>query len=155
MSSGWSDGSVATADDHGFLIVHGHKIVAVVAALGMLVAGFFLVRSLDGDLVYYLTTSEAVADRSDFPDGRAFRLSGVVVAGSVANVDAGTTTFEVSDGGATVPVRLIDTPPPLFDEEVPVLLAGSWSGQEFVADQALIRHDENYSAPSTGNYPGS
>jgi cytochrome c-type biogenesis protein CcmE len=47
---------------------------------------------------------------------------------------------------------LLNTPPPLFNEEVPVLLEGSWSGDLFVADEALIRHDENYEVPEEGNF---
>lgn len=128
--------------------------IAVGAMLGVIVAGFFLVRTLDDDLVYFLTPSEAVADRVSFPDGRTFRLSGVVVSGSVVSQDAAKTTFDVSDGGSTVPVLLINSPPPLFDEDVPVLLSGAWMRNVFVAEDALIRHDETYSAPSTGNFPG-
>ncbi len=126
--------------------------IAALAIVGVAVAGFFLVRSLDDDLVYFLTVSEADESRADFGDGERFRLSGTVVAGTVVTVGAGTTEFEVTDGGATVPVRLINTPPPLFDDNQPVLLTGGWDGRTYVADEALIRHDENYSAPSTGNY---
>ncbi|NIR34519.1 MAG: cytochrome c maturation protein CcmE, partial [Actinobacteria bacterium] len=56
----------------------------------------------------------------------------------------------VEDGAAAIEVLLVDTPPPLFDEDVPVLLAGNWDGDRFVADEALIRHEENYEAPEEG-----
>ena len=130
------------------------RLVAGLAAVGILVAGFFLVRSLDDDLVYFLTTGEAVEQRAAFADGRAFRLSGIVAEDSVRNPEPGVTLFDVTDGGATIPVRLVDTPPPLFEESIPVLLSGAWQGEVFVADEALIRHEADYSAPSTGNYPG-
>lgn len=128
------------------------RLVAGFAALGIAVATFFLVRSANDNVEYYLYPNEAVARRADFADGRRFRLAGVVVPRSLA--DAGNThTFAVSDGEATVDVRLVATPPPLFDEDVPVLLSGSWEGETFVADEALIRHEEGYAAPEAGNFP--
>lgn len=105
--------------------------------------------SLGSNLTYYLYPTEAVQQRVDFPDGERFRLAGLVVPGTLA--EAGDDLeFEVTDGGATIPVRLIDTPPPLFDEDVPVLVEGAWAGGVFVADSAVIRHDENYEVPEEG-----
>lgn len=116
-------------------------VVALVIAITIL--------GLNENLTYYLYPSEAVEQRQDFPDGERFRLAGLVVAGSVVEEDD-EIHFEVSDGGATIPVSLTSTPPPLFGEEVPVLLEGSWDGQMFVSDSALIRHDENYQVPEEG-----
>ena len=63
--------------------------------------------------------------------------------------------FEVTDGGASIPVLLVNTPPPLFDESVPVLLEGSWDHGTFHAESALIRHSENYEIPDEGGpHPG-
>jgi cytochrome c-type biogenesis protein CcmE len=104
---------------------------------------------LNENLTYYLYPTEAVDQRQDFPEGERFRLAGMVAAGSISEND-GEIRFEVSDGGATIPVSLTSTPPPLFGEEVPVLLEGSWEGNLFVSDSALIRHDENYEVPEEG-----
>jgi cytochrome c-type biogenesis protein CcmE len=109
------------------------------------------VAGLNENLTYYLYPNEAVAQRADFPDGERFRLAGQVVAGSLSE-SGEDLTFEVTDGSATIPVILVSTPPALFNEEVPVLLEGHWSGELFTADDALIRHDENYEAPDEGNY---
>lgn len=128
------------------------RLVAGVVAVGIAVATFFLVRSANDNVEYYLYPNEAVARRADFADGRRFRLAGVVVPGSLAG-SGSSHTFAVSDGEATVDVRLVATPPPLFDEDVPVLLSGSWEGETFLSDEALIRHEEGYVAPETGNFP--
>ena len=104
---------------------------------------------LNENLTYYLYPTEAVDQKQDFPDGERFRLAGMVVAGSISE-DENELRFEVSDGGATIPVSLTSTPPPLFGDEVPVLLEGSWDGDMFVSDSALIRHDENYEVPDEG-----
>ena len=107
------------------------------------------VTGLNQNLTYYLYPTEAVEQKTDFPDGERFRLAGLVVAGTLVEVEEGL-EFEVTDGGETIPVLLTGTPPPLFQEEVPVLLEGSWQGNLFVAEEALIRHDENYEAPEEG-----
>ncbi len=116
-------------------------IIALVIAMSL--------ASLDSNLTYYLYPSEAVDQRSEFPDGERFRLAGTVVAGSL--VESGDDLeFDITDGGPVIHVQLINTPPPLFSDTVPVLLDGSWSGQTFIATKALIRHDENYEIPEQG-----
>lgn len=108
---------------------------------------------LSENLTYYLYPNEAVEQRGDFPDGERFRLAGLVVAGSITE-DDGILRFEVTDGAETIPVVLSSTPPPLFGDDVPVLLEGSWRDASFVSDSALIRHDENYEVPEEGGaYP--
>lgn len=129
----------------------GRKAFLIFAGLGVLLAGFMIFRSLNDNLTYYLFPNEALAERQDFPDGRPFRLAGTVVAGSLVT-EGGDSTFEVTDGGTTIPVRLTSTPPQLFGEESMVLLTGSWEENVFVANDAIIRHDENYATPSSGNF---
>ena len=120
-------------------------VIAIVLALTF--------TGLNDSLTYYLYPSEAVDQRADFPDGERFRLAGIVVAGTVVEGD-GSTSFDVTDGGADIPVVLNGPQPSLFAEEVPLLLEGAWSGETFEADSALIRHDENYEVPEEGGaYP--
>ncbi len=120
-------------------------VIAIVLALTF--------TGLNDSLTYYLYPSEAVDQRADFPDGERFRLAGIVVAGTVVEADE-STSFEVTDGGADIPVVLNGPQPSLFAEEVPLLLEGAWSGDTFQADSALIRHDENYEVPEEGGgYP--
>jgi cytochrome c-type biogenesis protein CcmE len=124
-------------------------LFGIVGVVALVVA--ITVAGLNDNLTHYLYPNEAVAQRSDFPDGERFRLAGQVVAGSLEE-EQGDLVFDVTDGSATIPVVLLNTPPPLFNEEVPVLLEGYWNGDEFTAESALIRHDENYEVPSEGNY---
>lgn len=118
----------------------GGVVVLVIAITAM---------SINSNLTYYLFPTEAVDQRADFPDGTVFRLAGLVVEGSLREM-GDDLSFEVSDGGATIPVILRNTPPPLFSEDVPVLLDGTWDGDVFEASNALIRHDENYEIPDQG-----
>ena len=131
-----------------------HRWFVIPALLGIAVAGFFLVRSAGEESVYYLYTSEAVEVRDQFDDGRRFRIAGTVVPGSL-EAGRGESTFEISDGRDTVAIRLVSVPPPLFGEDVEVLLEGAWVGEVFEANEALIRHEAEYEAPETGNVPDS
>lgn len=124
-----------------------------IAGVIALVVGI-TIFSLNDNLTYYLYPNEAVEQKADFPDGERFRLAGQVVSGSLAE-DGQDLRFKVTDGSQTIDVVLLNTPPPLFNEDVPVLLEGYWSGDTFVAEEALIRHDENYEVPSEGNYSES
>ena len=121
-----------------------------VVALVVAISAF----GLNENLTYYLYPTEAVDQRGDFPDGERFRLAGMVVEDTLR--EAGDDLeFDVTDGGATIGVVLVNTPPPLFDESVPVLLEGSWDDGVFRADSALIRHSENYEIPEEGGaHPG-
>lgn len=118
--------------------------LAAVAALVVTL----IVINLGGSLTYYLTPSEAVDRRTEFPDGDRFRLGGLVVVGSLDDLGA-VKVFDVTDGAETITVRLRGVVPPLFTEDVGVVVEGAWSGEEFNADIALVRHDENYQPPST------
>lgn len=126
-----------------FIFFGAIGVIALVVAI--------TIAGLNDNLTYYLYPNEAVAQRAEFPDGERFRLAGQVVPGSLTE-EGEDVSFEVTDGSATIPVVLLNTPPPLFSEEVPVLLEGSWGGDRFIADNALIRHDENYEVPSEGNF---
>lgn len=128
-----------------FVYLGAGGVIAIVLALTF--------TGLNDSLTYYLYPSEAVDQRAHFPDGERFRLAGIVVAGTVVEGN-GSTSFDVTDGGADIPVVLDGPQPSLFGEEVPLLLEGAWSGDTFEADSALIRHDENYEVPEEGGaYP--
>lgn len=120
-------------------------VIALVIAL--------TINGLGDNLTYYLYPTEAVEQKADFPDGERFRLAGTVVPGTIDEGSA-STSFLMTDGGAVVAVTLMGPEPSLFGEEVPLLLEGAWSGNNFEADVALIRHDENYEVPEEGGaYP--
>ena len=126
---------------------HRKFVWPALAAVTALVVTLIVIN-LNGTLTYYLTPSEAVERRIEFSDGDRFRLGGLVVTGSFDDLGA-VKVFDVTDGAATITVRLRGTVPPLFAEDVGVVVEGAWSDREFAADLALVRHDENYQPPST------
>ncbi len=116
------------------------------AGLAVVLAGVLAFGDLNGSLVYYLTPTEAVAQRADFDDGRRFRLAGSVVPGSV--VEAGDTVeFNVTDDTTDVAVAHTGVPPQLFQAGIDVVVEGTWDGVVFRSDTMLVKHDENYYPP--------
>jgi len=72
-----------------------------------------------------------------------FRLGGLVEGGTL--VKEGTNvTFEVTDGGATVPVSFTGILPDLFDEGQGMIATGKLIDGTFIATEILAKHDEDY-----------
>lgn len=109
--------------------------------------------SIGENLTYYLTPSEAVAQRASNAEDSRFRLGGLVVEGSLVE-SSNVKQFSVTDGAETVDVVLSAPTPPLFAENIGVVVEGQWQPQTdggwiFEADLALVRHDENYQPPDS------
>jgi cytochrome c-type biogenesis protein CcmE len=126
-------------------VPHRKFVIGALATL-LLVLVALVATSINDSLTYYLTPSEAAERRPQFPDGTRFRLGGLVVVGTLTE-EGGSKVFDVTDGAERITVRLTGSTPPLFAENVGVVVEGAWSGEFFAADTALIRHDENYSPP--------
>ena len=129
----------------------------LIPAIGVLVVlvGLIVTFSLNDSFVYYMTPGEAVEARAEFDDGRRFRLSGLVEPGSVEELAAGV-RFVAVDPEGTESITVVHTrsAPQLFQENIEVVVEGSWRGDEFHSDFMLIKHDEEYRVPEEGNYEG-
>jgi cytochrome c-type biogenesis protein CcmE len=119
-------------------------VAVLVAVLGAGTA--VVVRALDDATLYFRNADEAVAQRAELADTR-FRLQGLVEAGSVEAYPGGV-AFSVAYNGTVVPVEHTGDPAELFDDGIPVVLEGRWSGTGesavFLSDRMLVKHDENY-----------
>ena len=122
----------------------GVAVLAVVLGIGSLA----VVRALNDATLFFLNADEATAQRADLADTR-FRLQGLVVPGAVAPYPGGV-SFTVTFNGTDVDVEHSGDPVELFDDDIPVVLEGRWSGAGesavFVSDRMLVKHDENYVA---------
>ena len=127
----------------------------LIPALGILavLVGLIVTFSLNDSFVYYMTPDEAIEARTDFEEGRRFRLSGVVEPGTVEALSAGV-RFVASDPEGTGTITVVHTrsAPQLFQENIEVVVEGAWQGDEFHSDFMLIKHDEEYRVPDEGNY---
>jgi cytochrome c-type biogenesis protein CcmE len=87
------------------------------------------------------------------PADRAFRIGGLVEAGSVKReADGLTTRFVVTDTARSMPVTYTGILPDLFKEGKGVVAEGSLGPDGvFVATQVLAKHDENYMPPEAAS----
>jgi cytochrome c-type biogenesis protein CcmE len=121
-------------------------VYIVAAAVCVLAIGALVFMGLRGNIIYYKTVSEAVAERSAQGANR-FRLAGAVVPGSVEQTAKGV-RFAVTDGSESVTVEHRGDPPDLFEARVPVLCEGRWGrGLTFTSDRILIKHGSEYRPP--------
>jgi cytochrome c-type biogenesis protein CcmE len=113
--------------------------VVLVAAFG-----FLLFKGLGSSLDYYLTVDQAQHQKASLGT-RDFRLEGVVVPGTVHNTAAGV-DFTVQSNGASEEVSNTGTPPQLFQPNIPVVVVGHFSGNQFDSNQILVKHSSSYIA---------
>lgn len=118
--------------------------VGLCATAVMVIVG--LAVALSGNVVYYRTVSEAVAERDTTA---RFRLAGAVVPGTIRETGTGV-RFDVTDGNRTVTVAHRGDPPQLFEDGAPVLCEGRWGrgrNAAFASDRIMIKHGEEYTPP--------
>lgn len=123
------------------------------AGVILLVLGVLVFTGVQQSVVYFVTPSELLAAPS--ADGRAYRVGGMVVQGSLRQ-DAGTREhrFLLSDGKASVPVYHRGIPPDLFGEGRGAVVEGRLGPDgTFQATTIMAKHSEEYRAP-TGAPPG-
>ena len=123
------------------------RLILAIAALAALVAAVLLAMwGLRDQAAYFLTPADIAAGKAE--EGRAFRLGGMVEAGSVQHLPDGVTVrFRVTDGVVITPVTYRGIVPDLFREGSGVVADGRMQGQTFVADTILAKHDERYMPP--------
>jgi cytochrome c-type biogenesis protein CcmE len=126
-----------------------HKRIAMVAgglAALALVAGLVL-SAFQKNLVFFFTPSQVAAHEA--PQGRAFRIGGLVETGSVKRQPDGMTVhFAVTDTAVVIPVVYRGKLPDLFREGKGVVTQGRLGPDGvFQASEVLAKHDENYMPP--------
>lgn len=118
-------------------------LVGVIVALG----GFLTYGNLNSNLVYFVTPTEAAAQKTSASDGQRFRLGGLVQKGSVVRTESGA-RFQVGDAKARVPVVFTGAPSQLFGAGIGVVVEGSWRDGAFVSDTMMVKHDSQYKPPT-------
>ena len=120
----------------------------VVSGLGALgVAAALVLNAFQSNLVFFLTPTQVASNEA--PRDRAFRIGGLVEAGSVVREkDALTVRFKVTDTAQTIPVVYSGILPDLFREGKGVVAQGRLQPDgTFRASEVLAKHDENYMPP--------
>lgn len=122
----------------------------LVAAVVLAAVGVLAGAGLQGNLVYYKTTSELVADPG--LQGDRVRLGGLVLAGSVERTPGGV-SFLLSDGVQDVRVVNAGQPKGVFTEGQGALVEGVYDQTGvFRSDVLLVKHSNEYKAPDGTTY---
>jgi cytochrome c-type biogenesis protein CcmE len=116
-----------------------------VVALGVIAA--LVLGAFRENLVFFFTPTEVVANKA--PQGRTFRIGGMVEKGSVKRqADGVTVQFTVTDTAKSIPVTFRGALPDLFREGKGVVAQGQLGTDGvFRANEVLAKHDENYMPP--------
>lgn len=124
------------------------KFVFILVALAALGAAVGLVLyALKDNVSLYFTPTQVY--NKEAPQGRNFRIGGLVEAGSVQRQKDGLTVhFTVTDTVRSMPVIYKGILPDLFKEGKGVVVQGQLEeGNLFHAEEVLAKHDENYMPP--------
>ena len=126
-----------------------HKRFALIAAgVGALaIATALVLNAFRSNLVFFFTPTQVV--NGEVPQGRSFRIGGMVEDGSLVRENDGLTVrFMVTDTAKRVPVTYKGILPDLFKEGKGAVAQGKLIGDgTFVASEVLAKHDENYMPP--------
>ena len=126
-----------------------HKRIAlIVAGLAILgIAVTLVLSAFNSNLVFFFTPTQVAAHEA--PQGRKFRIGGLVEKGSVKRQPDGLTVrFIVTDTARSVPVTFTGILPDLFKEGKGVVAQGKLGADGvFSATEVLAKHDENYMPP--------
>jgi len=130
-----------------------HKRIAlIVAGLAILgIAATLVLSAFRSNLVFFFTPTQVVEHEA--PQGRNFRIGGLVEKGSVKRQPDGVTVrFVVTDTAKSVPVAFTGILPDLFKEGKGVVAQGKLGADGvFLASEVLAKHDENYMPPEAAD----
>ncbi len=120
-------------------------IVAGLAGLGG--AAALVLNAFNDNMVFFFSPTQVFAKES--PEGRNFRLGGLVEKGSLKREDDGLTVhFVVTDTHKDITVTYKGILPDLFREGQGVVAQGRLNPDGvFYAEEVLAKHDENYMPP--------
>ena len=128
------------------------RMLAVIAILAGVTAAAALAKfAFQDNLLYFYDPSQIAAGEA--PTDRAFRIGGMVTKGSVQRTPGSLEIrFVVTDFRHSIPVRYDKVLPDLFREGQGVIAHGRLAATgEFIADDVLAKHDENYMPPEVAD----
>ena len=126
-----------------------HKKLALIggalAVIGIIAA--LVLNALNSNIALYISPTDVAAGKA--PQGKVFRIGGMVKEGSLQRqADGVTLAFVVTDTEKDITVNYKGILPDLFKEGKGVVAQGRMSDAgTFTANEVLAKHDENYMPP--------
>ena len=119
--------------------------LVVLLVFGVSLAGYFGIKAFNENLLYFFSPTDVLEGNA--PQGKSFRIGGLVQPGSVIRDDL-LVFFTLTDNIKTIEVHFEGILPDLFREGQGIVATGSMSDEFFfLATEVLAKHDENYMPP--------
>ena len=115
------------------------NFIIVLLGIGLIIYASTVISSKN--TIYYYTTSET--EDIEITTNERIKLGGFVVEDSVTQND-GFTVFTITDGNKEIEIVFDGFIPELFQENMGVILDGVFENNTFVADDMLVKHDNEY-----------
>jgi len=126
---------------HGLKKKRRIQIIAI-AALALVVSTALVGYAMRDGINFFRSPSQVLAEPPAATE--VFRIGGLVEEGSLKRGQGETVRFNVTDGGATVPVTYRGVLPDLFAEKQGMIGTGRYVNGTFEATEILAKHDETY-----------
>ncbi|EKE18114.1 MAG: hypothetical protein ACD_10C00121G0002 [uncultured bacterium] len=124
------------------------RLTLIVAGLATLsLAAWLVLSAFQKNMVFFFTPTQILAGEA--PQGRSFRMGGMVEMGSIKRqADGMTVAFTVTDNAQRIQAQYRGILPDLFKEGKGVVAQGKLGNDKlFLAEEVLAKHDENYMPP--------
>lgn len=116
--------------------------VIAIAAVALVAATVLIGYGMRDGINFFRSPSQVMADPPS--PSEVFRIGGLVEEGSLRRGEGEEVRFNVTDGGAVVPVIFRGILPDLFAEKQGMIGTGSYVNDVFQASEILAKHDESY-----------
>ena len=123
-------------------------ILVVLLVAGTSLAAYLGLKAFNENLLYFFSPTDVVNGKA--PNGKSFRLGGLVANGSVKR-EGIKVAFDVTDNQNTFTVKYEGILPDLFREGQGIITTGSLKNGTFLATEVLAKHDENYMPPEVAD----
>ena len=115
------------------------NFIIVLLGIGLIIYASSIIAS--ENTIYYYTTSETL--NIELENEERIKLGGFVVEGTISK-DDGFTNFIITDGNKDIEIIFDGFVPELFQENMGVILDGVFDNDTFLADDMLVKHDNEY-----------
>ena len=127
------------------------KVLILAVVFGVAMAAVLGLTAFEENLLYFYSPTQVKAGEA--PQTHSFRVGGLVVDGSVKRApDSLMVQFDVTDNEESMTIEYTGILPDLFREGQGIVAMGRFkAGGNFVADEVLAKHDENYMPPEVAD----
>ena len=115
------------------------NLLIVLLGIGLIIYASTVIASRN--TIYYYTTSETLG--IEISNEERIKLGGFVVEDSITK-DGEFTVFTITDGNKDIDIVFDGFVPELFQENMGVILDGVFDDNLFLADDMLVKHDNEY-----------